>query len=391
MLVAGIMSGTSADAIDVALVEISGHGWETRYKLTGFGSTKYPPAVRKRIRAVAAGEPAGAGEISQLNFLLGELFAKACQEACRRARIPLARLRLIGSHGQTIFHQGRPANYCGFPVRSTLQIGEPAVIATRTGVTTIADFRPADIAAGGQGAPLVPFFDYLSYRHPSQGRIALNIGGIANLTAIPAGGAPADVIAFDTGPGNMLLDALASRITRGKLAYDRGGRLAAQGQIAEPHVARLMRQQYFRLKPPKSAGREQFGERYLKQHFLEPFGSSRRQLLSALATAAAFTAEAIARAIADFVLPRFPVEECIVSGGGVRNRFLMEQLRQRLRRRAAIRILDSAAAGVPSAAKEAVAFAVLAYQSYHGEPANLPSATGARAPAVLGKVIHVGR
>jgi anhydro-N-acetylmuramic acid kinase len=391
MLVAGIMSGTSADAIDVALVEITGRGWETRYKLVGFGSSKYPPAVQKRIRAVAAGAPAGAGEISQLNFLVGELFAKACLAACRRVRIPPERLRLIASHGQTIFHQGRSADYCGFPVRSTLQIGEPAVIAERTGVTTIADFRPADIAAGGQGAPLVPFFDYLSYRHPRQGRIALNIGGIANLTAIPAGGAPADVVAFDTGPGNMLLDALASRLTRGRLAYDRGGRLAAQGQIVEPHIARLMRQQYFRLQPPKSAGREQFGERYLKQHFFEPFGSSRRQLLNALATAAAFTAEAIARAIAEFVLPKFPVQECIVSGGGARNRFLMEQLRERLRPRAAIRILDSATAGVPGAAKEAVAFAVLAYQTYRGEPANLPSATGARGPVVLGKVVHGGR
>jgi len=391
MLVAGIMSGTSADAMDVALVEITGHGWKTRPRLVAFHTMKFPAAVRHRILAVAGGKAVPAGEISQLNFLLGELFAEACIAACSRAKVSLRRLELIGSHGQTIYHQPRAASFCGKPVRSTLQIGEPALIAERTGVTTVADFRPADLAAGGQGAPLVPYFDYLTCRHPKKGRIALNIGGIANLTAIPAGGGPQDVIAFDTGPGNMLIDALAARLTGGHQNYDAGGRLAAQGKLSEPTVARLMRQRYFQAPPPKTAGREQFGAAYLKRYFIEEFGSSRRGLLHALATAAALTAESITRAVAAFVLPKFSVAECIVSGGGVRNRFLMAQLQARLRACAPIRVLPSTAIGVPPQAKEAMAFAVLAYQTYYRQPANLPSATGARHPVVVGKVSHAGR
>ncbi|MBI2819115.1 MAG: anhydro-N-acetylmuramic acid kinase [Acidobacteria bacterium] len=390
MLVAGIMSGTSADAIDVALVEITGRGWKTRHRLVAFHSSKYPAAVRQRILAVAGGKLVPASEISQLNFLLGELFAKTCMAACRRAKVPLHRLRLIGSHGQTIYHQPRDTSFCGQPVRSTLQIGEPAVIAERTGVTTVADFRPADLAAGGQGAPLVPFFDYLTCRHPRKGRIALNIGGIANLTAIPAGGSPSDVIAFDTGPGNMLMDALAARLTGGRKAYDADGRLAAQGKVSQPILARLLRQRYFQAPPPKTAGREQFGAAYLKRYFIAEFGSSRRKLLDALATATALTAATVAMAVADFVLPRFPVAECIVSGGGVRNRFLMAQLQEQLRCHAPIRVLPSTTTSVPPQAKEAIAFAVLAYRTHHGEPANLPAATGARRAVVLGKVIHAG-
>jgi anhydro-N-acetylmuramic acid kinase len=319
---------------------------------------------------------------------VGELFAKACFTACRHARIPLARLRLIGSHGQTVFHQNRPIKYCGVPVRSTLQLGEPAVIAERTGATTVADFRPADVAAGGQGAPLVPFFDYLVFRHRRKGRIALNIGGIANLTAIPADGSPEEVIAFDTGPGNMLLDGLAAIATGGRRSYDAGGRLAARGRIAAADLRRLLRQPYFRWPPPKTAGREQFGAKYLQQHFLRRYGRSQAALRDALATATALTAESIAAAISDYVLPNFSVQECFVSGGGVRNAFLMQQLHLRLTSRALIRVLPSDAAGVPAGAKEAVAFAVLAYRTIHRRPANLPSATGARHPAILGKVVY---
>ncbi|HWP83754.1 MAG TPA: anhydro-N-acetylmuramic acid kinase, partial [Terriglobia bacterium] len=267
MLVAGIMSGTSADAIDVALVEIRGRGWNLRHRLVAFHAVSYPAAVRRRILALAEGSPVPAGELARLHFLLGELFAEACLAACRSAGIPRRRLQLIGSHGQTVFHQGQAAPYCARPVRATLQLGEPAVIAERTGVTTIADFRPADMAAGGQGAPLVPYFDYLTYRHPRRGRLLLNIGGIANLTAIPAAGRPEDVIAFDTGPGNMLIDALASRLTNGQKTFDAGGRLAARGTISESAIRQLMRQRYFRMEPPKSAGREQFGSDYLKRYF----------------------------------------------------------------------------------------------------------------------------
>jgi anhydro-N-acetylmuramic acid kinase len=391
MLVAGIMSGTSADAIDVALVEITGRGWKTRHRLVAFHSAKYPLAVRQRILKVAGGAKVTAREISQLNFLLGELFARACINACHRAKVSLRRLQLIGSHGQTIHHQPLGAPFCGKQVRSTLQIAEPAVIAGRTGVTVVADFRPADLVAGGQGAPLVPFFDYLTLRHPRKGRIWLNIGGIANLTAIPAGGSPSDVIAFDTGPGNMLMDALATRLSDARAGYDAGGKMAAQGKVSERLLTRFMRQSYFRKPPPKTAGREQFGAAYLRRCFIDEFGSSHRNLVDALATATAFTAETIAQAVSDFVLPKFPVAECIVSGGGIKNRYLMTRLRDRLRSHGPVRLLPSTSIGVPPQAKEAVAFAVLAYQTYHHQPANLPAATGARHPALLGKVVYAGR
>ena len=396
------MSGTSADAIDVALVEITGLGWKTRIRLRAYQSVPYPPAVRRRILAMAGGAAAPASEISQMNFLLGELFALACQSTCRRARISMKRLALIGSHGQTIYHQSRETTFCGAPVRSTLQIGDVSVIAERTGVTTIGDFRPADIAAGGQGAPLVPFFDYLLYRHPRRGRVVLNIGGIANLTAIPARGEPREVIAFDTGPGNMLLDALASLATRGRLAYDPEGKLASSGKISESLLRRLLRLPYFRQPPPKTTGREQFGRDFLEQYFLSEFRSSRNGWKDALATATAFTTASIARGIADFVLPEFPIADCLVSGGGVKNLFLMEQLQQCLTSRARqrgspphnlpqhsnIQVQSSDSAGVTSDGKEALAFAVLAYHTLRRQPSNLPSATGARHPAILGKVAY---
>jgi len=394
MLVAGLMSGTSADGIDAALAEISGMGWKTRVRLQAFETIPYPPAVRRRILEIAAGTGASVFDVSQMNFLLGELFGRACRTVCRKARIPLKSVALIGSHGQTVYHQPAATRYCGLPVRSTLQIAEPAVIAELTGVTTVGDFRPADMAAGGQGAPLVPFVDYLLFRHPRLGRIALNIGGIANITAIPAGGRPEEVIAFDTGPGNMLLDALASLATDGRSPFDRRGRLAAAGRISEGIVQRLMRQAYFRQSPPKTAGREQFGRDYLRKHFSKRFEDSAQGFRDALATAAALTAESIVRAITGFVLPKFSIAQCFVSGGGVHNRFLMAEIERRLARSAAdqgyakVRVSPSDSGGVPADAKEALAFAVLAYHTVHGNASNLPAATGARHPAILGKVVY---
>ena len=420
MLVAGLMSGTSADGIDVALVEINGLEWKTRFRLVAFGEVAYPRPVRQRVLEIAGGGEATAGEISQLNFLVGELFAEACREVCSSARVPLKRLALIGSHGQTIYHQSRATSFCGREVRSTFQVGDASVIAERTGVTTVADFRPADMAAGGQGAPLVPFFDYLLYRHARRGRVILNIGGIANITAIPAGGSPSDVIAFDTGPGNMLMDALAARASGGSLPYDRNGRLARKGVASEELLARLMRLPYFRKRPPKTTGREEFGEEFLKRYFNDAFrwerGRSAKRpsqvLLDALATATAFTAESIARGVTDFALPQFPVAECIVSGGGARNPVLMEELKRRLnanelnrggaQRNAeakgksktgldGIEVVSSDHTGVPSGAKEAVAFAVLGYHTYHRRASNVPAATGARHPAILGKIAYASK
>lgn len=397
MLVAGLMSGTSADGIDVAVVRITGLGWKTRIRVLAFDSVPYPPRVRRRVREIAGGAGASASEIAQMNFLLGELFARAFHTICCRAGVPSERVALIGSHGQTIYHQNHASNYCGTALRCTLQIGEPAVIAERTGVTTVGDFRPADIAAGGQGAPLVLFFDYLFYRHPRHGRVVLNIGGIANLTAIPAGGAPNDVVAFDTGPGNMLLDELARTRSESRLRYDPAGKLARRGRISDSLVQQMMRLAYFRQPPPKTAGREQFGHAFLQTHFAG-FGSSPEGFQNALATATALTAASIARAIADFVLPKFSVEECVVSGGGVKNLFLIEELQKRLeaqrrsrKRKSPIEIVSSDAMGIPADGKEAIAFAVLAYHTYHRQPANLCAATGARHPAILGKVVYASR
>ena len=394
MLVAGLMSGTSADGVDVALTEIAGFGRNTKVRLRAFQTVAYPTPVRRRILQIAGGASVSASDISQMNFLLGELFARAVQSACSKAKIAAEEIGLIGSHGQTIYHQPGCSNLYGLPVRSTLQIGEPAVVAERTGITTVGDFRTADLAAGGQGAPLVPFVDYLLFRHRRRGRVALNIGGIANLTAIPAGGKAEDVIAFDTGPGNILLDALAALATGGRSPFDRGGRLSARGRISETVLRKLLRQSFFRRSPPKTTGREQYGSTYLKQHFVSRFGVSQQGRRDALATAAALTAESIARAIRAFVVPKFPVMDCIVSGGGTKNRFLMKELTKRLAGIGAteggsvIQVSVSDSAGIPANAKEALAFAVLAYHSFHRKPSNLCSATGAVHPAILGKVAY---
>src|ERR1700679_1616194 len=263
MLVLGMMSGTSADGIDVALARISGRVPKLSVTLEGHHHAAFPVPVRKAILRLANGGSTTAAEISQLNVLLGEEFARAAISACRSWRVPLRRVSLIGSHGQTIYHQGAPSNFLNHPrLSSTLQIGEPSIIAERTGVTTIADFRPSDIAAGGQGAPLVPFVDYLLYRDESRGRVALNVGGIANVTVIPAAATPEDVFAFDTGPGNMIVDALVQGMTRGRSKFDRGSKIALGGRTIPELLARMMREPYLRKRPPKTAGREQFGQPY---------------------------------------------------------------------------------------------------------------------------------
>jgi anhydro-N-acetylmuramic acid kinase len=394
VLVAGLMSGTSADAIDVALVDIRGQGWNARIKLRGFHSIPYKAAVRERILSIAGGAAVSAREISQLNFLLGELFGRACIAACRRFRVPMGSLQLIGSHGQTIHHQAVASPECGIPTRSTLQIGEPAMISAITGAKVISDFRPADMAAGGQGAPLVPYFDYLMYRHPKRGRIILNIGGIANLTAIPAGAPPEKIVAFDTGPGNMLIDQLVSRISRGRQHFDDNGKLAAKGVLDEKLIRRMLSQRYFAQRPPKSTGREQFGGGYIDRWFRIGVDSPRHTQANAIATATGFTAATIAEAIRQFVLPLGTMHDCIVSGGGIRNAFLIEQIRERLSRVAPIpsglSVTTTESRAIPSHAKEAAAFALLAYQTHHGQPSNLPAATGATRAAILGNSTYIG-
>jgi anhydro-N-acetylmuramic acid kinase len=433
-LVLGLMSGTSADAIDVAMAQISGAPPNLHAKLLNHSSINFPPAVRKEILRVAEQQPISAAQLSQLNFHLGEIFGEAALTACKRFRLAPKKIALIGSHGQTIFHQGPPVPYLGRPTASTLQIGEPAVIAARTGITTIADFRPADIALGGQGAPLVPYADYLLYAHPQLGRVSLNLGGIANVTVLPAGCKPSQIFAFDTGPANMLIDALVQYFTHGRQRYDKNASFARRGQIHQRLIRHLMQDPYLKLSPPKSTGREYFGATYVKK--LLAFGRSHKiKPADILYTVTYFTAASVVDALRRFVFPKHQIHQLIVSGGGARNPLLLVQLRLMLlisslpalptRARhsdrtvgargiypdcigsasrgklrslptrhslksssAPIEVLPSSDLGIPTDAKEAFAFALLAYETFHHRPSNLPSATGAQRPAILGKISY---
>ena len=386
MLVLGLMSGTSADGIDVALARISGAQRHLHAKLLGHTSSKFPAALRKEILRVAEQHPITARELSQLNFRLGEVFAEAALAACRTFRVSPKRIGLIGSHGQTIFHQGNRAPYLGRPTASTLQIGEPSVIAARTGITTVGDFRPADIALGGQGAPLVPYADYLLYRHEKLGRVSLNLGGIANITVIPASAKPADIIAFDTGPANMLIDALVAHFSHGRQRFDRDSQLAMKGRDIPLLNSLLLKEPYLYEPPPKSTGREYFGEEYLRK--LLQIGRKYQAKPNDLIRAATwFTAVSVRLAIELFVLPKTKVHQLIVSGGGANNPLIYSILSEFYQHNG-IEVLKSSRFGIPIDAKEAFAFALLAYETFHRRPSNLPSATGANGPAVLGKISY---
>jgi anhydro-N-acetylmuramic acid kinase len=349
------MSGTSLDGIDVAIVTIRG----IRVLNVGFQFTPYPERVRRAILAVSNTTTA-TREISRLNFLLGELYARAVARACDR----YGRVELIGCHGQTIYHEGGA---------NTMQIGETAVLAERTGAPVVSDFRTRDIAAGGQGAPLVPFVDYLLFRHSHLTRVALNIGGIANITVLPANAAPDEVVAFDTGPGNMVINALVHEYIGGRLEYDRDGRIAESGHVNRALLDHLLADPYYGRKPPKSAGREQYGEAFVAN--LRKTGLALPDLV---ATATVLTAATIAKAVA-----RFAPAELIISGGGAHNPQILSHLAGYLPN---VAMSTSSDFGVDVDAKEAVAFAMLAYQTWRRKPANLPSATGARRAVILGKI-----
>jgi len=361
--VAGIMSGTSLDGIDVAIVEIRGK----RIQPLAFSSTPYPKQVREAILGVSNAMTHTAA-IARLHFLLGELYADAVLKASRRHRV-----ELIGLHGQTIFHEGAPVEYLGRRVASTLQIGEAAIVAERTGIRTISNFRERDIAAGGQGAPLAPHVDYLLFRHRRIGRVALNIGGIANITVIPAAAQPENVIAFDTGPGNMVIDALVAHATEGRQRYDREGRMARRGTVHQRLLQAMLSDSYFAVKPPKTTGRERFGS-----EFVGGLIATGVEIADLIATATEFTAQSIAKSIPK----KAGIGQLIASGGGVHNRQIMQRLAELL---PDLDIKTSADFGVDPDAKEAIAFAVLAYEFARGRPGNLPSATGARRAVLLGK------
>jgi len=375
------MSGTSFDGVDAALVAIRGRGLATRVELLAFHTMAYPAAVRRLVAEVSAPPSGTVDRVCQANVVLGELIAEAAMAVAEQAGVPLGRIDLIGSHGQTIHHLPEPTAVAGRRVASTLQIAEPSVIAERTGATTVADFRPRDMACGGQGAPLVPYVDYLLFRHRARGRLVLNIGGIANVTYLPPRCRAADVVAFDTGPGNMLLDALTARLTGGRRRFDRGGAMASRGAVSKPLLRGLLRHPYLRREPPKSTGRETFGAAFAHQVLARAKGLSPPDIL---ATAAAFTADSIHGAAERFVRPLGPLDEVIASGGGCHNRAVMARLADRLD---PVPVHTSGDLGLPVDAKEAVAFAILAHETMAGRPGSLPSATGARRAAVLGKIV----
>lgn len=371
-LVVGLMSGTSVDGIDAVLVRIRGGGPGVAIETLHFATYPFDPAVREAIFALFRPETSSSADVCRMNFVLGELFAQAALRLMREAGVRPEQVDLIGSHGQTIWHEPEPVAVAGIASRSTLQIGEPAVIAERTGVVTVADFRVRDIAAGGQGAPLVPYLDYCLLRHDRLNRATQNIGGIGNVTYLPAGCGLDQIVAFDTGPGNMVIDALVSAYFN--RPYDKDGEIAASGKVDRALLEELLSHPYLAAPPPKTTGRELFGVQFARQLM------GRAAPADLVATATAFTAYSIADAYRRFL---GPVDEVIVGGGGARNPVLMRMLAEAL---PGVRVMTHEAVGINSDAKEAIAFALLANDAILGLPTNVPGATGGR-PAVLGKVI----
>jgi anhydro-N-acetylmuramic acid kinase len=386
MIVAGIMSGTSADGINVALVRVVGRGRPRVSGSSGLSFTllahaeyPYPKRVRQAVLQAMNAERASVADLARLNFLLAELYAEAVLATQRRFRL---KAELAGCHGQTLYHQGEAARFLGRKLAVTWQTGEGAILAARLGVPVVSDFRPADMAAGGKGAPLVPFLDYLLYRDSHIGRIVQNVGGIANLTAIPAGASFRHLVAFDTGPGNMVIDAVTSQLF-GR-PFDRDGRIAASGMALEQVVTALLHRPFFHRPPPKTAGREEFGREFARE-FIKRCGRVSKK--DVVATATALTASSIADAVRHFVMRRGSFAEMVVSGGGAKNPTLMAMLANQLRQ-LNLRLRASDEFGLPSEAKEAAAFALLAFETWNRRPSNVPAATGATRPAILGKISY---
>jgi anhydro-N-acetylmuramic acid kinase len=388
MIVAGVMSGTSADGIDVAIARILGRTAKLRLRLLAHRHFSYPSPVRQAVLNAMNSTCARVADLSRLNFLLGGLYADAVQETARRSRL---KIDLIGCHGQTLYHQGDALPFLGRSVAATWQTGEGSMLAARLRVPVVSDFRPADMAAGGKGAPLVPLLDIAYYGHRKKLRILQNIGGIGNLTVLPPGahlGRMDGAIAFDTGPGNMVIDACAQKLL-GK-SFDANGAIAAKGEVIGPALKRALAHPFFRRKPPKTTGREEFGREFVAQFFR--WCGPRAGAENVLATATAFTATSIGRAVRQALTiskVRIPLREgdaeYIVSGGGVNNRTLMRMIADQVQP-LGFRIFKSDELGMPAEAKEAVAFALLAYQTWNREPGNVPDATGAHRPVVLGKI-----
>jgi anhydro-N-acetylmuramic acid kinase len=393
MVVAGVMSGTSADGVDVAVCRISPgrvEGGTPVVKLLGHVGVAYPKTVRAAVLGAMDAEAISVAELARLNWRLGEVYADAVEKAQSSLGVKIG---LVGCHGQTVYHQGAPDKYLGKALRATWQMGEPSVIAERLRVPVVSDFRPADLAAGGQGAPLVPMLDYCMFRSAKVSRVLQNLGGIGNLTAIPAGAGGDGVMAFDTGPGNMVIDACMRRLYERE--FDKGGVVARSGIVLKVVVDTILKEGYFSALPPKSCGREQFGEAFVSRFIAMcgKAGGREDRDEDVVASATALTAASIVDAYRRFVwghvgqaAPLSPVE-FVVAGGGAKNDVLMGMLREGLEPlKVKVRMMEEL--GVPAQAKEAVAFALMAWLSWNGLPGNVPAATGARRAVVLGKISH---
>jgi anhydro-N-acetylmuramic acid kinase len=383
LTVAGIMSGTSADGIDVAVVRITPGRIRPHLELLAHEAFPYSASLRRAVLSGMNAQSTSTGELARLNWRLGLAYAEAVAATTKRHHV---KFDLVGCHGQTLYHQARAQQYSGRHFACTWQAGEAAAIAAVAIVPVVSNFRPADMFAGGQGAPLVPLLDFALFADARRNRVLQNIGGIANLTAIPAGSRPNHLIAFDTGPGNMVIDALAQGLYGKK--FDRNGATAARGTVIDPVLRQCLRNPYFKLKPPRTAGREQFGNAYSVQ-FLAACRQHTQNPEDALATATALTAETIAQSYMRFVRPKMRDRaiDYIVSGGGARNATLMAMLSSRLTP-LGCRLAASDGFGLPAEAKEAAAFALLAWQTWHHLPGNVPAATGAKRPVILGQVTY---
>ena len=381
-LVVGLMSGTSLDGIDAVLLRVWGEGTATRFEQLAYLEQPFPPVVRSMLLRNSHPESSRIDELTRLNMMLAHLYADAVRAVARKAGVPMRRIDLIGSHGQTVHHLPRAVRIAGKEIRATLQIGDPSALATLTGIPTVGNFRIADMAAGGQGAPLVPYFDWLVFSSGSRNRILLNIGGIANITALPAGCDADGVVAFDTGPGNMVVDGLMKHFYGRR--YDRDGRVASRGTVIPDLLAWLSKHPYLRMHPPKSTGRELFGKEFVGSLLRRSRGKPPADIVH---TAALFTPLTVYDAYSRFVKKRMRVDEIIVSGGGARNRFFLESLRELF---GGVRVETAGEEGMNADAKEAICFAVLANETLAGRPANLPRVTGASKPVVLGCINDPG-
>ena len=382
--VVGLMSGTSVDGIDAALVEIGGTDEAPEVRLVAFEDRPWPEEVRRQIFPLFRPETATVDKIGYMNFLMGEIYAQSVVSVVEKAGLTLADIDLIGSHGQTIWHGPEVCDKAGFPVIFTVQIGEGSVIAARTGVPTVSDFRVADMAVGGQGAPLVPFSEYLLYRRPGETILLQNIGGIGNMTVLPGDEGPEAVYAFDTGPGNMIIDAVVSALTGGEKTYDAGGAMASEGKVDQELLAMLQQDPYYSMPLPKTTGRELFGVQYVEKilDYRREHGLSDADLLS---TVTDLTAWSIVDAYARYVLPKRQATELVVGGGGSYNATLLGFMRERFAPYG-VKVRTQEDLGWSSDAKEAVAFAIMADCCVREKPNVLPSVTGARAAAIMGKI-----